>query len=265
MTSSCRFLFLFQLVLLRFLVRGAREFCFRDCQRGQGFLGEVAAADEPLVVLLDQQHAGEADQRGVVGEDADDVGAAADLAVDALERVRASAAWSSARRGKRVEGEQVRPRRPRAARRPSARPAASRSTTSPSALARLVVAVGVEDLAERGGDHARCWAWRQWPSMSRRKCTVQRCHGQPSTLAIAALRPSWRRRRTAARRRGRGARSERRNSRQNASVSTSPTSRPITSRRPRLVHAVGDHQRLRDARAPRSRTFSILASSHRYG
>jgi hypothetical protein len=51
-------------------------------------LGEVAACDEPLVILFDQQRAGESDQRGVVGEDADDVGAAADLAVDALERVR---------------------------------------------------------------------------------------------------------------------------------------------------------------------------------
>ena len=43
-------------------------------------------------------------------------------------------------------------------------------------------------------------------------------------------------------------RSERRNSTQNASVSTSPMSRPITSRRPALVHRVGDHQRLRAAR-----------------
>ena len=39
-------------------------------------------------VLFDQEHAGEPDQRRVVGEDADDVGAPADLAVDALERVR---------------------------------------------------------------------------------------------------------------------------------------------------------------------------------
>jgi hypothetical protein len=39
--------------------------------------------------LLDQQHAREPDQRGIVREDADDVAAAADLAVDALERVRA--------------------------------------------------------------------------------------------------------------------------------------------------------------------------------
>jgi hypothetical protein len=40
------------------------------------------------VVLLDAEHAGEPDQRSVVGEDADDVGASADLLVEALERVR---------------------------------------------------------------------------------------------------------------------------------------------------------------------------------
>jgi hypothetical protein len=39
------------------------------------------------VVLLDAEHAGEADQAAVVGEDADDVGASADLRVEALERV----------------------------------------------------------------------------------------------------------------------------------------------------------------------------------
>jgi hypothetical protein len=27
--------------------------------------------------------------------------------------------------------------------------------------------------------------------MSRRKCTVQRCQGTPSTWAMAALRPGW--------------------------------------------------------------------------
>ena len=47
---------------------------------------EVGASDEPLVVLLDAEHAGEANQALVVGEDADDVGAPADLAVEALER-----------------------------------------------------------------------------------------------------------------------------------------------------------------------------------
>ena len=56
--------------------------------------------------MLDQEHAGEADQRGVVGEDADDVGAPADLAVDALERVGASQLGLVLGR-ERVEGEQV--------------------------------------------------------------------------------------------------------------------------------------------------------------
>ena len=41
--------------------------------------------DEPLVVLFDQEHAGEADQRAVVGIDPDDVGAPADFLVDPLE------------------------------------------------------------------------------------------------------------------------------------------------------------------------------------
>ena len=51
----------------------AREFRLLDPESGQGFLGEVASGDEPFVILLDQQHAGEPDQRVVVGEDADDV------------------------------------------------------------------------------------------------------------------------------------------------------------------------------------------------
>jgi hypothetical protein len=51
------------------------------------FGGEVAAADEPFVILLDAEHSGQADQAAVVGEDADDVGAAADFFVEALERV----------------------------------------------------------------------------------------------------------------------------------------------------------------------------------
>ena len=53
-----------------------------------GVVGEVASSDEPYVVLLDQEHAGEADERPVVGVDPDDVGAAADFLVDALERIR---------------------------------------------------------------------------------------------------------------------------------------------------------------------------------
>jgi hypothetical protein len=49
---------------------------------------QVASADEPFVVLFDREHRGEPDQGTVVGEGPDDVGAAADLAVEALERVR---------------------------------------------------------------------------------------------------------------------------------------------------------------------------------
>src|SRR3954466_9678497 len=36
--------------------------------------GQVAPADQPLVVLLDGEHRGQADQRAVVGEDPHDVG-----------------------------------------------------------------------------------------------------------------------------------------------------------------------------------------------
>src|SRR4051794_15843029 len=36
---------------------------------------------------------------------------------------------------------------------------------------------------------ASCWSRRTWPRRSRRKCTVQRCHGTPSTCASAAFRP----------------------------------------------------------------------------
>ena len=43
--------------------------------------------DQPLIILFEQQGAGEADHGVVVGEDPDDIGAAADLFVDALQRV----------------------------------------------------------------------------------------------------------------------------------------------------------------------------------
>src|SRR5829696_2980240 len=36
-----------------------------------------------------------------------------------------------------------------------------------------------------------CWALVTWPSMSLRKWTVQRCQGQPSTVAMAVLSPWW--------------------------------------------------------------------------
>jgi hypothetical protein len=48
---------------------------------------EVAALDEPLLVLLAEQRAGQADRGRVVGEDPDDIRAPADLLVDAFQRV----------------------------------------------------------------------------------------------------------------------------------------------------------------------------------
>lgn len=53
----------------------------------QGLVREVAAADEPPVVLLGQHHADESQHGGAVGEDADDVGAPADLEVETLLRI----------------------------------------------------------------------------------------------------------------------------------------------------------------------------------
>src|SRR4051794_15485186 len=48
---------------------------------------QVAAADQPVVVLFDAEHPGQADEAVVVGEDPDNVGAAADLVVEALKWV----------------------------------------------------------------------------------------------------------------------------------------------------------------------------------
>ena len=74
--------------------------------RLQRVVAEVAAADEPFVVLLDDDAGGEPDQGAVVGEDADDVGAPTDLAVDPLERV-GRAQLRPVVGGEGVEGEQV--------------------------------------------------------------------------------------------------------------------------------------------------------------
>ena len=55
----------------------------RDC-----FQAHVAAAlHRPFIVLLEQNGADEAGDRSLVGEDADDLGPALDLAVEALERI----------------------------------------------------------------------------------------------------------------------------------------------------------------------------------
>jgi hypothetical protein len=72
--------------------------------RFQRVVAEVAAADEPFVVLLDDDAGREPQKCFVVGKDADDVGASSDLAVDALERVGGAQLRSVLGR-ERVEGE----------------------------------------------------------------------------------------------------------------------------------------------------------------
>ncbi len=54
------------------------------------FREDAAAIELLLLLLLQQQRSHQADDRGVVGEDADDAGAAFDLLVEALQRVGAS-------------------------------------------------------------------------------------------------------------------------------------------------------------------------------
>ena len=55
---------------------------------GDAFQGHVAAAlDGPFVVLLEEQSADQAEDGVVVGEDADHLGSALDLAVQPLQRV----------------------------------------------------------------------------------------------------------------------------------------------------------------------------------
>lgn len=57
-------------------------------QRGDGFQAHVAAAlNSPFVVLLEEDGADEADNRVLIGEDADDLGSALDLAVEALDGI----------------------------------------------------------------------------------------------------------------------------------------------------------------------------------
>jgi len=54
----------------------------REAGLGEGFEAEVAAAFDPVVVLLGEDGADESDERTSVREDADDVGPAADLSVE---------------------------------------------------------------------------------------------------------------------------------------------------------------------------------------
>ena len=188
---------------------------------------EVAAPDEPLVVLLDHDAGGEPDQGAVVGEDADDVGAPADLAVDPLERV-GGAQLRPVVGGEGVEGEQVLLglfEQRRDLRQRLAQPLERVADSSRAGLAASALKSGRSSAASIG-----CCSRRACPSASRRKWTVQRCQGQPSTCAIAFFRPAWASETTSCTPRQAALDEAAQEGAPEASVSHSPTSRPITSR-----------------------------------
>ena len=54
---------------------------------GDGFQCHIAACDGPFVVVFEHEGADQAGDGGLVGEDADDVGAPFDLLVETFERV----------------------------------------------------------------------------------------------------------------------------------------------------------------------------------
>jgi hypothetical protein len=61
------------------LIAGLVQFGHRQ------FREDAAAIELPFLLLLQQQRTHQADDRGVVGKDADDAGAALDLLVEALQ------------------------------------------------------------------------------------------------------------------------------------------------------------------------------------
>ena len=93
-------------------------------------------------------------------------------------------------------------------------------------------------------DTSGCWVRATWPSMSRRKWTVQRCQRQPNTLAMAVLRPVWASEMTSWTPSSPRARSDRRNARQNALGLGLADVQADHLAAARLVDAVGDHQGL---------------------
>ena len=222
---------------------------------------EVAVADEPFVVLFDHDAGGEPDQRAIVGEDADDVGAAADLAVDPFERV-GRAQLRPVVGGEGVEGEQVllgffeqRGDFRQWLAQPLERVADEFPCCSP---------VSALKIGRSSAASIACWSLRACPSASRRKWTLQRCQGQPSTCAIAFFSPACASETTSCTPVRPRLTSERRKLRQKASVSALADVERDHLAVTGLVHAVGEHQALRTTRPP-SRTFSTFASSHRYG
>jgi hypothetical protein len=153
---------------------------------GHGGLRQVAAADQPLVVLFQQQHPGQPQQRGVVGEDADHVGAPADLAVGPAPAGWWSATSTSAGLGRRRRPA-GQPRRPRASGPPWERGAELVGDLA-EPLASLSGRGGGEDLADRAGDQRLLRSWDVAEHVAQ-EMDGAALPGQPNTLAIAVVSP----------------------------------------------------------------------------
>jgi hypothetical protein len=68
--------------------RGWQHDGYIIAERGDGFQSHVAGAlDGPFIVLFQENRSDQSGDGGLVGEDPDDLGAALDLAVEALDRV----------------------------------------------------------------------------------------------------------------------------------------------------------------------------------
>jgi hypothetical protein len=139
-------------------------------------------------VLLGEQGADQADDRGAVGEDADDVGAAADLLVQPLERVvRPELAPVLLRKlvNARISG-------------PASSSSAAASGKRPSSWATILACCSRTDSASGWAKIERtivatklCALLGTRVSRLRMKCMRQRCQLAPGGVAAIATRPGW--------------------------------------------------------------------------
>jgi len=146
------------------------------------------AGDGPLVVLFGEDGADEADDRGAVGEDADDVGAAADLFVEPLERVVAPELPPVLLR-EAGEGEQIGRGLFEQCRGASGKRVASWSTIR-RCCSCTVAASGWPKIVRTIVATKLCALFGTRVSRLRMKCVRQRCQAAPGRVAeIASTRP----------------------------------------------------------------------------
>src|SRR5215469_3233031 len=192
----------------------------------------AGALNWPFIVLLEQDRTDETCDGLIIGEDADDIGAALDLAVQPFDRVCRVQLGPSRRRkchiGQHVAlgvvhelGEFLDSR---------ARLVGDLPPLDPGGLG-IVLGEGGADKAET----TRRPCLPAWASTLRMKCTRQRCQEAFRTLATAAFRPSWASETISLTPRRPRRVSLRRKSVQKTSASEVPLAKPSTSRLPSLL------------------------------